>query len=72
MPQPQTVFMTRRAVMELLHIKSRETIRTRLRDDPKFPRPVEGRRLWRTRDVLRYVERLSVATPACCDVSDLV
>ena len=65
----QTVFMTRRQLMELLHIKSRETIRTRLRTDASFPRPV-ARGLWRTREVMRYVDSLQAEIYA--DASDLV
>jgi hypothetical protein len=72
MERPATVFMTRRQLMELLHIKSRETIRARLRTDPNFPRPVDGRRLWRTRDVMRYLDALQAAEEALSDVADLL
>jgi hypothetical protein len=65
------LFMPRSRFMGLMGIKARDTFRKRMREDPKFPRPVG--RLFRVRDVLRYLQIDELPAQAVDrDVSDLV
>ncbi|MDB5957688.1 hypothetical protein [Ramlibacter sp.] len=60
------LMMSMRSLMEMLGIKSRQTIYARMRSDPAFPRPVRGTRgarsMWRIAQIERYVESLPEAT----------
>ena len=75
MKHSEPLFMPMRKLMELLGVKSRQTIYTRMRTDPEFPRRCGGagaRLMWRTKDVLAYVEKLPEHRLPEHDGSDLI